>query len=116
MYNEVKSVMSIEEFDKHFTPPYSPWQQRFCLAPGGDFFKPIREGKATMVTGHIDKFTANGIQMKDGQHVDADFIVFVVIITTQVNNVCFRMVNGIVTCGPCPMDAPFGNGKVCHNE
>ena len=35
---------------------------------------------------------------------------------TQVNNFCFRMVNGIVTCGPCPLDAPFGNGKVCHNR
>ena len=42
MYKEVKDVMSEEEFDKHFTPPYNPWQQRFCLAPGGDFFKPIR--------------------------------------------------------------------------
>ena len=42
MYKEVKDVMTEEEFDKHFTPPYNPWQQRFCLAPGGDFFKPIR--------------------------------------------------------------------------
>ena len=42
MFNEVKSVMSEKEFDKHFTPPYNPWEQRFCLAPGGDFFKPIR--------------------------------------------------------------------------
>jgi len=85
MYNEVKSVMSVEEFDKHFTPPYNPWQQRFCLAPGGDFFKPIREGKATMVTGHIDKFTANGIQMKDGHHVDADFIIAATGLTMQQN-------------------------------
>ena len=34
--------MSEEEFEKHFTPPYNPWEQRFCLAPGGDFFAPIR--------------------------------------------------------------------------
>ena len=45
MYREVKSVMSKEEFEKHFTPPYTPWKQRFCLAPGGDFFKSIRAGK-----------------------------------------------------------------------
>merc|ERR1711863_120039 len=63
MYKQVKSVMSREEFDKHFTPPYNPWQQRFCLAPGGDFFKPIREGKASIVTDHIDHLTENGIQM-----------------------------------------------------
>ena len=42
MFKQVKSVMSEKEFDKHFTPPYNPWQQRFCLAPGGDFFAPIR--------------------------------------------------------------------------
>ena len=45
------------------------------MAPGGDFFKPIRDRKATMVTGHIDRFTETGILMKDGQHVDADFII-----------------------------------------
>ena len=42
MYKQVKSVMTWEEFLKHFSPPYTPWQQRFCLAPEGDFFKPIR--------------------------------------------------------------------------
>ena len=26
-----------------------------------------------------------------------------------------RLVNGIVTCGPCPADRPYGNGKVCHS-
>ena len=75
MYEEVKSVMSQEEFDKHFTPPYNPWQQRFCLAPGGDFFRPFREGKASVVTGHIDTFTQNGIKMKDGTFVEADMII-----------------------------------------
>ena len=23
--------MSVEEFDKHFTPPYNPWQQRLTI-------------------------------------------------------------------------------------
>ena len=53
----------------------SPWDQRFCLAPGGDFFEPFRTGKASIVTDHIDHFTKNGVQMKDGTHVDADFII-----------------------------------------
>ena len=56
MFAQVKSVMSEQEFDKHFTPPYNPWEQRFCLAPGGDFFAPIRNGKASIVTGHIETF------------------------------------------------------------
>merc|ERR1711970_1152361 len=75
MYKEVKSVMNKEEFEKHFSPPYNPWQQRFCLAPGGDFFAPIRERKATMVTGHIDLITEEGIQMKTGEHIQADLII-----------------------------------------
>ena len=59
-----------EEFEKHFTPPYNPWEQRFCLAPGGDFFKAFKGGKASMVTGHIDTLTESGIQMKDGTFVE----------------------------------------------
>jgi len=85
MFNEVKSVMSEEEFDKHFTPPYNPWEQRFCLAPGGDFFAPIRDGKASIVTGHIDTFTDKGIEMKGGEHVEADFIISATGLTMQQN-------------------------------
>ena len=85
MYDQVKSVMSESEFDKHFTPPYNPWQQRFCLAPGGDFFKPIRERKASIVTGHIDHFTKNGIQMKNGEFVQADMIICSTGLTLQKN-------------------------------
>ena len=74
-----------EEFDKHFTPPYNPWQQRFCLAPGGDFFKSFKTGKATMVTEHIDTFAENGVQMKDGTFVEADFIIGATGLTLQQN-------------------------------
>ena len=77
--------MSKEEFEKHFTPPYYPWQQRFCLAPGGDFFEPIRDGKASIVTDHIDHLTETGIQMKNGQHVEADFIISATGLTLQKN-------------------------------
>eukprot|EP00092_Neocalanus_flemingeri_P089737 GFUD01113588.1.p1 GENE.GFUD01113588.1~~GFUD01113588.1.p1 ORF type:complete len:311 (+),score=74.32 GFUD01113588.1:52-933(+) len=85
MFSEVSSVMGREEFDRHFTPPYNPWEQRLCLAPGGDFFRPIREGKATMVTGHIDHLTENGIQMKNGNHVEADLIISATGLTIQPN-------------------------------
>jgi len=85
MFKEVSSVMSEKEFEKHFTPPYNPWEQRFCLAPGGDFFAPIREGKATIVTGHIDTFTETGIEMKTGEKVEADFIISATGLTMQKN-------------------------------
>ena len=85
MYKQVESVMSKEEFETHFTPPYNPWEQRFCLAPDGDFFHPIRKGKATIVTNHIDHFTETGILMKNGQHVDADFIIAATGLTIQPN-------------------------------
>ena len=35
----------------------------------------IREGKASIVTGHIDTITETGIEMKNGEKVDADFII-----------------------------------------
>ena len=58
-----------------FTPPYDPWDQRLCLVPDGDFFNAINDGKASVVTDHIDRFDATGIQLKSGQHLDADIIV-----------------------------------------
>jgi cation diffusion facilitator CzcD-associated flavoprotein CzcO len=65
------------EYDiaKHFTPAYNPWDQRLCLVPNGDFFKSMREGKASVVTDHIASFTETGIQLASGEHLDADIII-----------------------------------------
>ena len=65
------------EYDiaKHFTPNYNPWDQRLCLVPNGDFFKSMREGKASVVTDHITSFTETGIQLASGEHLDADIII-----------------------------------------
>ena len=82
---QLKGVMSEEEVDKHFTPPYNPWAQRFCLAPGGDFFASIRKGKASVVTDHIDCFTEKGIKMKSGKVIEADLIVRATGLTFQPN-------------------------------
>ncbi|OAL77743.1 monooxygenase [Acinetobacter sp. SFB] len=60
---------------KHFTPSYNPWDQRLCVVPDGDLFKVLRSGKASVETDQIEKFTENGIQLKSGQHLDADIIV-----------------------------------------
>jgi len=63
------------DVEKHFTPAYNPWDQRLCLAPDGDFFKAIRNGKAFIVTDHIDRFVENGILLKSGETLEADLIV-----------------------------------------
>jgi len=60
---------------KHFTPNYNPWDQRLCLVPNGDLFKAMREGKASVVTDHIESFTETGIQLASGEHLEADVIV-----------------------------------------
>jgi cation diffusion facilitator CzcD-associated flavoprotein CzcO len=60
---------------KHFTPTYNPWDQRLCLVPDSDLFKAIRSGKAEVVTDTIKDFSATGIELDSGQHLDADIIV-----------------------------------------
>jgi monooxygenase len=61
--------------DPHFIPNYNPWEQRFCIAPNGDFFRAIRKGKASVVTDHIDRFVTNGILLKSGKTLTADIII-----------------------------------------
>ena len=66
-----------DDFDveKHFTPSYDPWDQRFCLAPDGDFFDALKTEKADIKTDGIERFTASGLQLASGEHVDADIII-----------------------------------------
>jgi len=61
--------------EPHFTPDYNPWDQRFCLVPDNDLFDALKEDKASVVTGHIDRFTEKGILMKSGEEVEADIVV-----------------------------------------
>ena len=63
------------DVDTHFTPPYRPWQQRIAFVPDGDLFKAISSGRASVITGEIERFTPSGIQLKSGQHVPADVVV-----------------------------------------
>ncbi len=58
-----------------FTPPYNPWEQRLCLVPDADFFEAMKKDKASVVTDHIERFDATGIQLKSGKHLDADIII-----------------------------------------
>ena len=63
------------DIEKDFTPTYNPWDQRLCLAPNGDFFQAMRDGKASVVTDTIDTFDETGIVLLSGEHLDADVIV-----------------------------------------
>ena len=60
---------------EHFLPPYGPWQQRLCLVPDGDFFDAVRAGRASVVTGEIEGFVADGIRLTSGALVPADVVV-----------------------------------------
>lgn len=66
-----------EDFDveRHFSPSYNPWDQRFCLAPDGDFFAALKSGKASIVTDHVERFERDGIRLRSGELIEADLIV-----------------------------------------
>ena len=63
------------DVDTHFNPPYDPWDQRLCAVPDGDLFKALKSGRASIVTGAIDRFEPDGVRMADGTLVPADTIV-----------------------------------------
>jgi len=45
------------------------------MVPNGDLFKAISDGKASVATDQIDRFTESGILLKSGEHLPADVIV-----------------------------------------
>jgi cation diffusion facilitator CzcD-associated flavoprotein CzcO len=59
----------------HFSPSYKPWDQRVCLIPDADLFNVVKQGRASVVTDHIETFTEKGIQLRSGQQLEADVIV-----------------------------------------
>ena len=63
------------DVETHFTPRYNPWDQRLCLVPNSDFFEAVSSGKASVVTGGIDRFTEQGIRLASGENLEADIIV-----------------------------------------
>jgi cation diffusion facilitator CzcD-associated flavoprotein CzcO len=63
------------DVDTHFKPWYNPWDQRLCLILDADIYKTIADGRANVVTDHIDHFDPNGIVLRSGRRVDADIVV-----------------------------------------
>ena len=59
----------------HFTPRYNPWDERLCLVPDSDIFNAIKDGRASVVTDHIESLTETGITLKSGKTLQADIIV-----------------------------------------
>jgi len=88
-----------EQYDlKHFTPKYNPWDQRLCLIPDSDLFNAIRDGRATVVTDQIETFTETGLQLKSGEHLDADIIV-------TATGLVLRLMSGLqLTVDGAPVD------------
>ena len=74
-WNALSNLPKGYDVDTHFKPPYDPWDQRLCLAPDGDLYQTIRDGRVEVVTDHIDRFDAEGITLKSGRHLKADVIV-----------------------------------------
>jgi monooxygenase len=76
LIDEVRKQLP-EDFDvdKHFTPAYRVWQQRLAILPGGDLFTKISEGKVSVVTDTIGRFTPTGIKTGSGEHLEADVVI-----------------------------------------
>ena len=60
---------------RHFTPRYSPWEERLCILPEGDLLDAVRDGAVSIVTDTIETFTENGIRLESGQELAADIVV-----------------------------------------
>jgi monooxygenase len=75
LMNAVRRELPNYNVDKHFNPKYNPWDERLCLVPDADLFRAIREGRASIVTDHIKRFTKSGIELQSGEYLDADVIV-----------------------------------------
>jgi cation diffusion facilitator CzcD-associated flavoprotein CzcO len=76
LLEEVRKLLP-EDYDvaTHFTPRYNPWDQRLCLVPDADMFEAIKAGRASIVTGEIDRFVETGIRLGNGETVEADIVV-----------------------------------------
>ena len=91
-----KELGASPETLQHFSPTYNPWDQRVCLVPNGDLFKTIKDGKASVVTDHITKFTEKGLQLKSGRELDADIIVTATGLNMRLLGGIELMVDGVV--------------------
>ena len=70
--SQLPDDVSVKE---HFNPPYKPWDQRVCVAPGGDFYRALKSEAGHVVTGTIDEITETGVRMESGEDISADILI-----------------------------------------
>ncbi len=70
-----RAVGSQIDVERHFSPSYNPWDQRLCLVPDDDLFEALRDGRASIVTDAIERFTETGVRLRSGAVLDADVVV-----------------------------------------
>ena len=75
LLSAVSAIIGPELTAQHFTPSYRPWRQRIAFVPDGDIFKKIKDGKASVVTDEIERFTSDGIELKSGEMLEADVVI-----------------------------------------
>jgi cation diffusion facilitator CzcD-associated flavoprotein CzcO len=75
LLDALEKYLPRDVIDAHFTPSYRPWQQRIAVTPGGDLFRAIGSGDASIVTDRIDRFTLAGIKLASGEFLDADVVI-----------------------------------------
>jgi len=76
MLGELRKLLGPDyDIDKHFTPSYRPWRQRIAFVPDADLFRSIADGSASVVTDEIERFDVTGIQLRSGEHLNADVVV-----------------------------------------
>lgn len=89
---------------QHFSPNYKPWDQRVCAVPDGDLFRVLRQGKAQVVTAEIERFTAHGVRLSNGEELEAEVVVSATGLQLQLFGGIAVSVDGV------PFEAPKSMG------
>ena len=72
----IREVLGTEnDAERHFDPVYNPWDQRVCVAADADLFTAIKDGRVSMATAQIERFTEEGVQLDSGEVLPADIVV-----------------------------------------
>ncbi|KAF9694708.1 hypothetical protein EKO04_007229 [Ascochyta lentis] len=61
--------------DPHFNPRYSPFEQRMCMCPDGDFYECLRTDEASIKTGVIKDVISDSIHLESNEQLHADVII-----------------------------------------
>ncbi|MFK8054332.1 MAG: flavin-containing monooxygenase [Woeseiaceae bacterium] len=83
------------DVDRHFSPPYNPWDQRLCIAPDGDFFAALNSGAADIRTDSIREFDEEHVVLESGERIPADIVITATGLEIQVGGDARFSVDGI---------------------